>query len=292
MNFFSESFMINGLTLTSVFFLAVFFVAIITFMLATENLVKLYTYLISFIALYGSFIFTPFPTAFALATIPSLVYNLTCRSAIAAMYYICRSWPGGGPIVGGNGFNLTGNTNGAGVRPGRGDAAPVVPTVATTAETNNNFITNSSKLASTTECLLLGMFFVTGAVKIHPLAYFIIVVCLHHPLLRCIPDVYAFLKSSWNETKRVQNEYGLSHLIQVESGRLRVNTVFRLFWVTRAAYDAVSKCCNEPLNLMVRYVMTHGTETFTGVVGLTVTVSAICHQVKSKNRLFLSKREN
>ncbi|ODN05482.1 Protein TRC8 [Orchesella cincta] len=217
--------------------LILFFVAVITFMLATENLIKLYSHLVAFFSLYLAYIFSPFP-AIALATIPSLVYNMTCRTLLVAVYYACRSWPGC--------YNLSGD---------------------------------NSLRTTLTEGVLLGMFFLTGATKIHPVLYVIIMVALHHPLVRCLPDIFAFLKSSWNETKRVQNEYGLSHLIQVESGRLRVNTVFRLFWITRAGYDAVSKCCNEPFNSMFRYVMTHGTETFTGIVGLTVTVSAICHHI-------------
>ncbi|CAL8072867.1 unnamed protein product [Orchesella dallaii] len=217
--------------------LVLFFVAVITFMLATENLIKLYSHLVAFFSLYLAYIFSPFP-AIALATIPSFVYNITCRTLLVAVYYACRSWPGC--------YNLSGD---------------------------------NSLRTTLTEGVLLGMFFLTGATKMHPVLYVIIMVGLHHPLVRCLPDIFAFLKSSWNETKRVQNEYGLSHLIQVESGRLRVNTVFRLFWITRAGYDAVSKCCNEPFNSMFRYVMTHGTETFTGIVGLTVTVSAICHHI-------------
>lgn len=247
-------------------------------MLATENLIKLYSHLVSFFALYLSYIFTPFPTAIAFGTVPSLLYNVTCRSVIAFIYYACRSWPSGG-----SGFNL----GGAGENPHGGTAGG-----GAAAEANNNNANSNSSyspVSSFTECLILGMFFVTGAVKFHPVLYVIIMLALHHPLLVCIPDMYAFLKASWNETKRVQNEYGLSHLIQVEGGRLRVNTVFRLFWVTRAAYDAVSKCCNEPLNLMIRYVMTHGTETFTGVVGLTVTVSAICHHVSKKTEINLQR---
>ncbi|OXA36601.1 Protein TRC8 [Folsomia candida] len=54
---------------------------------------------------------------------------------------------------------------------------------------------------------------------------------------------------------------------------------FRLFWMTRAAYDAFFRCCDEPLSLIIRNVMVHGTETFTGIVGLTVTVAAVCHQI-------------
>lgn len=238
-------------------------------MLATENLIKLYSHLVSFLALYLSYIFTPFPTGLGIGTVPAFLYNLFCRSVIAGLYYACRSWPGAT-----GGFNLSGNNDGDGGGGNDGGRRG-------TRETDSNNNTNSF-LNSVTECLLLGMFFVNGAIQIHPLLYIIIMLGLHHPLLRCLPDIYAFLKSSWNETKRVQNEYGLSHLIQVESGRLRVNTVFRLFWITRAGYDAISKCCNEPLNSMVKYVMTHGTETFTGVVGLTVTVSAICHHVNSR----------
>lgn len=260
-------------------------------MLATENLIKLYSHLFSFFALYLSFIFAPFPTAFAVSSIFPLLYNFTCRSFIAAMYYACRSWPGGGTAVGGagangSGFNLSGNgvVGGGGVVSGRvggennAGGGVVDGGIVTTGEPNNNNC-NNSVLSSATEGILLGMFFITGAMTISPLTYVILMIGLHHPLLRCLPEVYAFLKSSWNETKRVQNEYGLSHLIQVESGRLRVNTVFRLFWITRALYDAASNCYNGQENSVLRYVMTHGTETFTGVVGLTVTVSAICHHV-------------
>lgn len=205
------------------------------FMLATENLIKLYSHLLSFLTLYVAYLTTPLSTASAwsLSGLPFLLVNFGFRSVLAAVFFASRSWPRGYPIR-----------------------------------------EERSSVMSLMDPLLFSMFYISGMVSFSPVIYILIVTALHHSLIVSLPKVYNFLLLSWGETKRVQNEYGLSHLIQVESSRLRINTVFRLFWMTRAAYDAFYRCCDEPISLIIRYVMTHGTETFTGIVGLTVTV---CH---------------
>jgi len=205
-------------------------------MLAKENLIKLYSHLISFLTLYVAYFTTPILTlsSWSFGALPFIFMNFGFRTVLAAVFFASRSWPKGYPIP-----------------------------------------ENRASVVSLIDPVLFSMFYISGVVNFSPVIYILIVTALHHSLIVSLPKVYHFLILSWGETKRVQNEYGLSHLIQVESGRLRINTVFRLFWMTRAAYDAFYRCCDEPISLIIRYVMTHGTETFTGIVGLTVTV---CHQ--------------
>lgn len=203
------------------------------FMLATDNLIKLYSYIVSFVTLYAAYISPSFTLAPSLSDVFFLSMNITCRTALAAVFFVCKTWS----------------------RTGR----------------------SSSRVM---DSLLLSLFFISGFLPVPPALFTTFVIILHHSLIKLLPQLYAFLMLSWGDTKRVQNEYGLSHLIQVESGRLRINTVFRLFWMARAAYDAFYRCCDEPFSLIIRYVMVHGTETFTGIVGLTVTVRLKCSVVQ------------
>lgn len=254
-------------------------------MLATDNLIKLYSYLLSFTTLYLSYVIPSYLLSTNLSDILCLSVNLTFRTVLAAVFFACKSW-------------------------------------------SSMHMSPENRMHALLDPVLLSLFFVTGFGHI-PLVIFVpLVISLHYSLIKSLPKLYSFLILSWGETKRVQNEYGLSHLIQVESGRLRINTVFRLFWMTRAAYDAFFRCCDEPLSLIIRNVMVHGTgksfnwirnkyhkisrmcpriylwsyndvsETFTGIVGLTVTVcinlkniilciilyfflqvAAVCHQI-------------
>lgn len=218
----------------------VFFAGVVTFLLSTENLLKLYKYCFSLLAIYLSYVTSPIPVSWAAESIPSLCYNLTVRTFLAAVFFITR--------------------NSANEDEGHASFELPVPT-------------------SVSDALMLSLFYTCGLVHVQPVVVVAYVAMFQSSLWTCIPLVSEFLKSSWKETRRVQNEYGLSHLLQVECSRLRINTVFRLFWISRAVYDATVNCCNEPVPDVIRYVMSHGTETFTGIVGLTVTVSVICHSV-------------
>lgn len=199
------------------------------FMLATDNLIKLYSHLLSFTTIYLSYIIPSYTLSANLGEIFFLSVNLTLRTVLAAIFFACKSW-------------------------------------------SSNQLSPENRLPTFFEPAILSLFFISGFGNITPVIFIPLVILLHYPLIKSLPKLYKFLWLSWGETKRVQNEYGLSHLIQVESGRLRINTVFRLFWMTRAAYDAFFRCCDEPASLIIRNVMVHGTETFTGIVGLTVTV--------------------
>lgn len=200
------------------------------FMLATDNLIKLYSYLVSLLTLYLAFVAPPLIFSTNLNDLFLTSLNLTSRTFLAGVFFASKSWPTAHMPPGYSWTYLL---------------DPVIP---------------------------LSLFILTGVMNIPTTVFVITIAILQIPIILSLPKVYHFLMVSWGETKRVQNEYGLSHLIQVESGRLRVNTVFRLFWMTRAAYDGFYRCCDEPLSLIIRYIMVHGTETFTGIVGLTVTV--------------------
>jgi hypothetical protein len=126
-------------------------------------------------------------------------------------------------------------------------------------------------------------------VRFTPVMYLSLVILLQASLWISLPKLIRFLQESWEETKRTRNQFGISHLIQVESGRLKINTVFRLFWISRAIYDVLYQGVDEPIPQVLRYVMTHGSETLPGVIGLTVTVSAICHQVRTRIMALLQK---
>ena len=212
------------------------------FLLSTQNLLKLYSHLISVLAVFAVYMIVPFPISKDNFCISTFVYSLILRTVLAGLFFMSRN-------------TLSEEHQGH----------------QKTKEEANHW----SKLDS----VLLVIFYLCGVVYLKPALYAVIVLLLQKPLWTCVPSTYKFLRESWNETRRVQNEYGLSHLIQVECSRLRVNTVFRLFWISRAAYDVMFQCCGESVAHILRYVMSHGTETFTGVVGLTVTVSVVCHSV-------------
>ncbi len=181
--------------------------------------------------------------------IPSTLYNVLVRCALVGIYFLSRSWPGGYP----------------------------------THETRLH------QICSLFDALMFAMFFVTGVVRFTPVMYLSLVILLQASLWISLPKLIRFLQESWEETKRTRNQFGISHLIQVESGRLKINTVFRLFWISRAIYDVLYQGVDEPIPQVLRYVMTHGSETLPGVIGLTVTVSAICHQVRTRIMALLQK---
>ena len=180
------------------------------------------------------------PIPWTLATIPSAIYNVLVRCLLVGVYFLTRSWPGGYP---------------------------------------RTYQNRSYGLCSLLDSLMICMFFVAGFVRFQPVIYLSIVIILQTSLWISLPKIYRFLKESWEDTKRTRNQFGISHLIQVESGRLKISTVFRLFWISRAIYDAFYRVGAEPVSQVLKYVMTHGSETLPGVIGLTVTVSAVCHQV-------------
>ncbi|CAG7815200.1 unnamed protein product [Allacma fusca] len=220
--------------------LLVFFAALVMFLLSTETLLKLYSYLMSILTLYIAYVINPICVPWSTFSIIPVLCNLGIRAVLVGLYLITRNWSGCHPRF----------------HPGY------------------KFM-HTSLLDS----MLVALVFSCGLIKFQPIVYIGLVLLFQPSLWGCFPKAYAFLRDSWNETRRVQNEYGLSHLIQVECGRLKVNTVFRFFWILRAFYDAFYRCCDESLTHILRYVMSHGTETFTGIVGLTVTVSVVCHSI-------------
>jgi len=172
--------------------------------------------------------------------IPSALLNLFVRCLLAGIYFLTRAHPAEGYV---------------GLDPGL------------------------SKLYTALDILILSVFFITALVQFPPLVYLGLTIVLQTSLWISIPQLYNFLRQSWDNTKRTRNQFGLSHLIQVESGRLKVTTVFRLFWISRAIYDIFNRVGIEPFPQILKFVLTNGSETLLGVIGLTVTVSAICHQV-------------
>ena len=227
---------------------AVFVTAVIVFLLSTQNLLKLYSHFVSVLAIVVVYVIAPFPFSKDNFFITTFVYSLILRTLLGGVFFLSR--------------NAIGEEN-------QGDPK--------TRERGNRW--------STMDGGLLAIFYLCGVIHLKPALYFVIALLLQKPIWTCVPTTYKFLRESWNETRRIQNEYGLSHLIQVECSRLKVNTVFRLFWISRAAYDVMFQCCDESVAHIIRYVMSHGTETFTGVVGLTVTVSVICHSVSRASSL-------
>ena len=108
--------------------------------------------------------------------------------------------------------------------------------------------------------LIVPIFFVAGVVRMPPGIYVVVLLILEKNFRDNISTVASFLRASWDETKRIRHEFGLNHLIHVHSGRLRLNSVFKLFWITKACYDACHQCCDSSPEEVVKYVMTQGTE--------------------------------
>ena len=219
--------------------------AIIVFTLVTENLIRLYSYVISLLCLHMAYMMGPIPSLLVLQNLPYFFLHMGLRGGLAAIFSLTRC------------------------------RTPQLPDGLDSSSSSLSIVFSTQLF----DFLLFSMFFLSGVVYMEPVVYGTCVFLLQHALFLSLPKVYAVLSDSWADTKRIQNEYGLSHLLQVESGRLRLNTVFRLFWVTRALYDAGLGCCEQPVWSLVRSVVVHGTQTLTGVIGLTATVSAICHQV-------------
>jgi len=226
------------------------------FMLATQTLIKLYAHLTSFATIYFAYMMAPLTSySLSVSSLSLILSNVIIRVFLAATFFVCRVY-------------LTSDHES---RRGRPNQAPPENGNSVNDTVQNN--TEDHLPITLLDNVLMFLLLISGVVQIPVTIFIPVVICLHVPLIASLPMLYNFLLSSWAETKRIQNEYGLSHLIQVESNRLRINSVFRLFWITRAIYDAFFRCCDEPTSLVLRHVMTHGTETFTGVIGLTVTVS-------------------
>jgi len=128
--------------------------------------------------------------------------------------------------------------------------------------------------------IMFSLFFLTGVIRLQGFVYLSVVILLQASLWTALPKLYDFLYTSWEDTKRIRNDFGISHLIQRETGRLRINAVFRLFWVSRALYDIFYQFPHHSIPNVLRLVMTNGSETLLGIIGLTVTVSAVAHQVR------------
>lgn len=216
--------------------------ALVVFVLSTKNLMKLYSFILAFSSIYIGYYLAPLPLmSISYATLPAIFMNIVIRAILAGSYFLTRSWPGGYPNFPKSSFGAT--------------------------------------VLSVLDGLMFSLFFVTGVVRFQGIIYLFIVLLLQASLWTGLPELYRFLHISWEETKRIRNEFGINHLIQRETGRLRINAVFRLFWVSRALFDVFYHFPNQSIPEIFRYVLSNGSETLLGIIGLTVTVSAVAHQV-------------
>lgn len=230
-----------------------FSILLVVFLLSSKNLIRLYSYILSCIALYVAYFIPPIPDPklWTKDLVPLITWNILVRTFLSCLYLFTCSYSNSS-----SGDNIESQQQERSSRPPR----PL-------------------------DCIIVPVFFLTCFVHIQPTIYVLLILVLENSIRINITKVFTFLKLSFDETKRIRNEFGISHVIQIEVGRLKLNTVFRLFWITKAFYDAFyqihqqnQSSNNQPIGQLFKYVIVHGTETFTGIVGITVIISTFAHQ--------------
>jgi E3 ubiquitin-protein ligase RNF139 len=111
-----------------------------------------------------------------------------------------------------------------------------------------------------------------------------------------VPAVVQTIYGGYQYAYNLVSNFGLSALVRTEMLRLNVHTVLRTFWLLRVAEHAASLLLNylsvsegqqTQHNLllytavfnMTKSLLVSGCETSTAVLGMTITVSYICHYV-------------